>query len=800
MAQYDGTIRIDSSINTNGMNKGISSMSGMLSGLVGTLGKVAAAIGIAFGVAEIVKFSKESAQVASDLQVLQNRFSTIFGGLAGTVEEQLTKIGNATNFCEHDLMSLATTLQVAFLNLGYASTSAANSSIQVIQRAQDLATFWGTDLNTVTEAIQMGLLGMTRGLRQYNVVIDENKIKAKAQTLGLWDGVGAMSAQAKAAATLQIILDQTSYAQGNAAKTAHTWAGEMRGFSAAWEEFKAAVGNAVIIFAPIVAVVKNIIVWLTVLANEFAALVSMIFGIQIGTNAATAGIQGAADAAGALADNTTAVGKAAKGALASWDQLSVLAQDTGTGTAATPGVPGGGGLPVPTINTSALDAIQEKVKAFFESLTTLFAPASAAFERLKTALEPLGETIWAGLKWAWDNILVPLGKWVITDLLPAFLDLLTAAIDLLNQVLISLQPLAKSLFDDFLKPIAEWTGGVIISVLKDLTTGLNGITDWIKENPDTFTSITKTILTFAAAWAAVSVAMWAYNAAAAIAAGLTTAIDWPLLLVIAGVAALIAIIVLCVQHWPDISAAAITAWNWVKQAASDAWAWVVTAWGNAGKWFQNIWNSIITGVTTWWTATGTMFRNAYNGVIEIWGNLHQWFVDNVITLISTAWGIAMTGIALAASNIAGTISGVFWTMVGGIADAINWLIDQMQALGIDVANFTLPGGPNQKTVSGKVNGILMGAVLPGQAAGGVFQPNAPFAALLGDQSSGRNIEAPEGLIRQIVSEELSKTQGGGGPITINFAGSLGALVRVLQPYIVKENNRIGTSLITGVKV
>jgi hypothetical protein len=94
----------------------------------------------------------------------------------------------------------------------------------------------------------------------------------------------------------------------------------------------------------------------------------------------------------------------------------------------------------------------------------------------------------------------------------------------------------------------------------------------------------------------------------------------------------------------------------------------------------------------------------------------------------------------------------------------------------------------------------MGAVLPGQAAGGDFQPNAPFAALLGDQSSGRNIEAPEGLIRQIVSEELSKTQGGGGPITINFAGSLGALVRVLQPYIVKENNRIGTSLITGVKV
>ena len=39
------------------------------------------------------------------------------------------------------------------------------------------------------------------------------------------------------------------------------------------------------------------------------------------------------------------------------------------------------------------------------------------------------------------------------------------------------------------------------------------------------------------------------------------------------------------------------------------------------------------------------------------------------------------------------------------------------------------------------------------AKGAVIPPNAPFAAILGDQTSGTNIETPEALLRQIVREE-----------------------------------------------
>jgi len=84
--------------------------------------------------------------------------------------------------------------------------------------------------------------------------------------------------------------------------------------------------------------------------------------------------------------------------------------------------------------------------------------------------------------------------------------------------------------------------------------------------------------------------------------------------------------------------------------------------------------------------------------------------------------------------------------------------------------------------------------IPRLATGAVIPPNAAFAAILGDQKSGTNIEAPESLIRKILQDELGNIKA---DITINFAGSLAALVRELKPHIDNENIRIGKSLVAG---
>lgn len=55
--------------------------------------------------------------------------------------------------------------------------------------------------------------------------------------------------------------------------------------------------------------------------------------------------------------------------------------------------------------------------------------------------------------------------------------------------------------------------------------------------------------------------------------------------------------------------------------------------------------------------------------------------------------------------------------------------------------------------------MLQSVKVPALAAGAVIPPNSSFLAMLGDQTSGRNIEAPEGLISQIVAREMAPLAG-----------------------------------------
>ncbi len=88
--------------------------------------------------------------------------------------------------------------------------------------------------------------------------------------------------------------------------------------------------------------------------------------------------------------------------------------------------------------------------------------------------------------------------------------------------------------------------------------------------------------------------------------------------------------------------------------------------------------------------------------------------------------------------------------------------------------------------------------VPHLASGAVIPPNKEFMAVLGDQKSGTNIEAPLDTIKQAVAEVMG--QGGGssnGDININFNGNLAQLARVLKPEITREKTRAGSSLIMG---
>jgi hypothetical protein len=94
--------------------------------------------------------------------------------------------------------------------------------------------------------------------------------------------------------------------------------------------------------------------------------------------------------------------------------------------------------------------------------------AVEGLDKLTNAAAKLGEQLKSGLQWGYENVLKPLGNWVMQDAAPAVCNLLAGALEVLSGVLAVLAPIAQTVWEDFLQPIASWTGGVIVSVLDGL--------------------------------------------------------------------------------------------------------------------------------------------------------------------------------------------------------------------------------------------------------------------------------------------------------------------------------------------
>lgn len=191
----------------------------------------------------IVQFGKDSLQAASDVEQMQGKFDTVFGEQSAAVEAQIESMTKAVKRSKFEWMGYAATLQDTFVPLGFAREEAAKMSVQLVALAEDLASFNNLRTEDVVRDLQSALVGNTETLRKYGVVAQETQIKQKALELGIWDGKGAIDAQAKAATILQLTIEGTADAQGAAARESDSYESSIRALEAAMLDLQVAIGE-----------------------------------------------------------------------------------------------------------------------------------------------------------------------------------------------------------------------------------------------------------------------------------------------------------------------------------------------------------------------------------------------------------------------------------------------------------------------------------------------------------------------------------------------------------------------------
>jgi len=802
---YDGSIRIDTRIDSRGFNAGVKSM-------IAALRPLAAAIGAVFGVASVIQFGKTSVRTAAELA---NALTGLNSVLTGTGQSFTEAKAFIDDYIKDGLIPAANAV-AAYKNLalrGY-DTSQIHATLIALK---DTAAYGRQAALTMGEAVQSA----TEGLKNENSLLSDNAGVTK-NIAAMWRDYAAsigttadkLTLQQKIQAEVNGILQESKHMTGDAAKLASTYSGRVAALGNSFYFLRAAIGDALIpILSKVIDAIKPVVDWLVILFNKLAQVMSLLFNVKIdaagGMGEVAAETQAAADAQAELAENTAKAGKAAKGALAAFDELDVLEQDTGSGGGAdAPSAPvvgeagaGAAGISVgeEVLEDSKLLAVVDRIKAKFAELT---APMQEPFQRLKESLGELSGTIWDGLEWAYDNILVPVGEWVAQDLSPVALDLLSAALDLLNSVLEALEPLGRWLWEEFLQPIGEWAGEALLDALEWLTERLEDLSGWINENQPVVESLAIILGSLALSFWAVNTAVTVWNVIGAVAATVTTGFGVAMTfltstttLVALAIAAIIVIIILLIKNWDK-----------VKEVAGKVWDWIVEKWGQASEWFRtNVTEPVAEWFTKAWENIREWAANAWEKIKDIWAKAKEWFQDKVIDpvkdgfktaldWIEDKWKLVFNSVKDFVRDRINNIIDFLNSMLQAVANGINGVIGALNKIQINLP--AVP--PFFEGLSLGVNIPLVSVPqIPRLATGAVIPPNSEFLAVLGDQRSGRNIETPEGLLRQIMREELSQYQAD-REITINFAGSLGALVQELKPYIDRENRRVGKSLIRGV--
>lgn len=739
------------------------------------IGKIALA---AFSVKAIVNFGKECINLGSDLAEVQNVVDVTFGDLNTEVnkfaENAIDKFGLGQTVTKKYVGTFGA-MAKAF---EFSNQEALAMSETLTGLAGDVASFYNLSSDEAYTKLKSVFTGETETLKDLGVVMTQNALDQYALANGYGKTTAKMSEQEKVALRYKFVLDKLSLANGDFERTSDSWANQTRVLSLRFNELKATLGQGFInIFTPIVKGINLVLSKLQVLANAFKSFTEMIFG-NAGDNGSSTVSNLATDALNA-SDAVSDIGESAKQSakdlksLASFDTAQVLKNDSDDSSSSVSGT--GGSIDTSGLNLT--DGIKQQVSDIENILNGVnFEPLKQSFNNLKEAisyfgqgcgkildgfynnflvplgnyvitdalphffnstadaikqinfetitasfndlwrsLEPFTENIGNGLLWFYDNVLLPLGLWTINDVLPGFLNILTGALDIVNQAITDIQPIWQWFWDNVLSPIATWTGGVIVDVLN----GVGDALKWISDNEVAMSIIEGVAIAIGLVTGALTlynIAMGVCNVVTGIFAGIMAALTSPITIVIATIGSLIAAIILCVKHWDKIKETAQKCWEGIKSAASNAWNGIKGVFSGIGTWFSN------------------KFQSAYNGIKNVFKNIGSFF--------SGIWdGIKKTFSKLGTS-IGNAISNAVKSGINGVISLIEKTINRAISLingAIGIINL-IPG-----VNVGKISRLN----LPRLAQGGYVKANTPQLAMIGDNRHQGEVVAPEDKIMSL---------------------------------------------------
>ncbi len=221
---------------------------------------------------------------ASDLQETMSKFNTVFGRSAGRMKEWGDEFAGQIGRSKKEVAGFLAGSQDLFIPLGFEPGAAEELSKTVTKLAVDLASFNNTQDADTMRDLQAALTGSGEVMKKYGVIVSEAAVGQELLRMGL-DPKAADNA-AKVQARLNIIMAGTTAAQGDAARTAGSFANQMKALKARLSDTAAEIGTAVLplateLLAKVAGLVNRVAAW----AREHTGLIITLTKVAAGAAA-----------------------------------------------------------------------------------------------------------------------------------------------------------------------------------------------------------------------------------------------------------------------------------------------------------------------------------------------------------------------------------------------------------------------------------------------------------------------------------------------------------------------------------
>lgn len=366
----DGSVIIDTRMDTSGVQNGVSAIKQSFNGLGSAVKKIGLLIGGAFAIGKLSQFGKECIELGSNLAEVQNVVDVVFTTMSDKVNEFAKNAMTSAGLSETMAKQYVGTFGAMSKSFGFSEAQAYDMSTALTQLTGDVASFYNISQDLAYTKLKSVFTGETETLKDLGVVMTQTALDQYALANGYGKTTSKMTEQEKVALRLKFVTEQLSAASGDFARTSGSWANQVRVMQLQIQSLKATIGQGLInIFTPVIKVINTLLAKLATVANAFKSFTELITGNKSSgqTGASGTGLAGtdlsatedaygsAADGADSLADATQNVTdstkdstsalnkqtKALKKNIAPFDELKVIgkeAADAISGATKTPAV------------------------------------------------------------------------------------------------------------------------------------------------------------------------------------------------------------------------------------------------------------------------------------------------------------------------------------------------------------------------------------------------------------------------------------------------------------------------------